>query len=915
MALKNIIITGSIGTYPTLSYGQKEYISSTDEQSFPIEHITGSNGGSMPDLNGQYSTTDLYVNITQSWDVVINTPVGLVTSVHDTQDEFINGEFSGSILEVANQRLIDEDCEQFLKVSTVEVNYDPYFYSGLFTDLSSFINSSTSPNNGELYLYTDTSQLLIVGPKVTYIKINRYDNGGNDNTLSLQELTTLRLQTSTGILNFNLLTITEYPTYYLYTTYTSISFLVATVSPDSNVLDHHIVASKTGTTPVAGDDSVIVTNYNTVTTDTLGYFNPTTGLITFGDTPNIEIYITASVTVPDVYQDFSLFGSSEGRIVMVSGGPGTITLSTSLSPIENSTYWLFIENNGAGASSYSNVNLLLTQSISPSSSTNLTVLEPYLTENFFYNDCNSLYGNADGLEYSTDFMSVNYDNGSIIPSNQSQILNRTAERAPVKPYNYSARAQILPRYNGVRTTSLDFNLNTVTLDTFDDCNINSIRTGEPNVQSLGTYFAYYDYTGGTSPELYNRMGCHIVYLIDTDGNVFSPTLDSPYYPNLIDTFPTGKNVKIATLTSNPGSVNQIQITYPVFRPGILPLPIIYTQIGPTNVTASSILFENPLDAVPDYGSSVGLTNGALYVNSNFLYNILDVTSPSSPSLNFIGTGNVQWNPSPPTDVNFEILTTTNKTDVTPILTIDLQAFNLNFPYTSVNATIKIVKYDLISSTWVNIKNENIIIYQNNLLSYTVTASPQNPINGDQYRATIIFSSLSGGYIGQSGGTFTLTQTVPTSLQTIIKPYWTTGSSSQNILTGSVSMSSNVYGLTMTKVTGSGYFDSLPFEVQRLDEIRFEADENQTYQILSVSSPLESIDGRLYLTINKDIVTGTDLDSFLLRRFNPDASFVILDTSVNPTPNASGFIIPEFISTELSDNLPKILSNLYERNLI
>ena len=31
MALKNIIITGSIGTYPTLSYGQKEYISSTTD--------------------------------------------------------------------------------------------------------------------------------------------------------------------------------------------------------------------------------------------------------------------------------------------------------------------------------------------------------------------------------------------------------------------------------------------------------------------------------------------------------------------------------------------------------------------------------------------------------------------------------------------------------------------------------------------------------------------------------------------------------------------------------------------------------------------------------------------------------------------------------------------------------------------
>ena len=50
MALKDITITGSIGSYPTLSYGQKTYVSSTDEESFPIEHFTGSSGGSTPNL-------------------------------------------------------------------------------------------------------------------------------------------------------------------------------------------------------------------------------------------------------------------------------------------------------------------------------------------------------------------------------------------------------------------------------------------------------------------------------------------------------------------------------------------------------------------------------------------------------------------------------------------------------------------------------------------------------------------------------------------------------------------------------------------------------------------------------------------------------------------------------------------------
>jgi hypothetical protein len=51
MPLKNIILTGSIGSIPTQSYGQKMYISSTEQQSFPIERITGSSGGTFQNFN------------------------------------------------------------------------------------------------------------------------------------------------------------------------------------------------------------------------------------------------------------------------------------------------------------------------------------------------------------------------------------------------------------------------------------------------------------------------------------------------------------------------------------------------------------------------------------------------------------------------------------------------------------------------------------------------------------------------------------------------------------------------------------------------------------------------------------------------------------------------------------------------
>jgi hypothetical protein len=101
MALKDITITGSIGSKPSQSYGQRTYVSSTDQESFPVEQVTGSDGGAIPNFNGKYSTTDLFVNITQSWAGVNDTPAGLVPYIHNTQEEFIDGEYSGSVLLVS----------------------------------------------------------------------------------------------------------------------------------------------------------------------------------------------------------------------------------------------------------------------------------------------------------------------------------------------------------------------------------------------------------------------------------------------------------------------------------------------------------------------------------------------------------------------------------------------------------------------------------------------------------------------------------------------------------------------------------------------------------------------------------------------------------------------------------------------
>jgi hypothetical protein len=907
MALKDITITGSIGTYPTLSYGQKMYVSSTDEQSFPIEKAIGSNGGSMPNLFGQTSSVDLYSNIDQQWSGSINTPVGIVNYIHSSQDEFVNGELSGSALEVSHQSLVDAQCETFLEVNTTETTYDPFLYytiidnsrfatqNSVFTP-STFLDSNTSPNDGEIFILNTT---LITDSLTTqfinYIKVSRFDKQGNDNTISLQELTKLTIKFSDiGIIDFPLFTISEYPTYYLYTTYINGNI----TSTDNNVKNHQFVAtagsyflldgsSWTGTTLVASIDNN-------------SGFNPTTGRYTFNDTPNINITFTASFKAINGFDGYiGVYGVGSvpfNSIVSIGQsftGGNTYTISGSFSPINNEPYQFRIDNESSDVT-IDLMSFTITQSVAPNVSSNLTVLEPYLTSNFYYSDCNVLINNALDLEYDSNFRQVNYDTGYIIPSNQAQILNGTAEIAPVKSYNYSLKSQIVPRYIGCK--QIQQNPNVWTLG-----DVAPSKT--PSVQSLGTYFAYFTDAGGTNPEIINMRGCKIKYLIDSSGSVITPTSNSgsSYLPNLINSFPGGQNINIVPYVA-VGDVSQIQGVRPVLQPGVLPKAIIYTQTSSINNFITTMSFAGSLFGIPNYGANIGQPY-YIYANDNN-YNILDI---NTQTVNWVAS-NVTWNSSPP-DRNLEINTSSNLTQIIPTITLTLENTQRNNEDSYV--ILRILKYA--GGSWNSIAFKNIVVQ--NRSTYTLSASPQIITTGDKYRATLEYIKNQNTTITQYNGTFTLTQTTPPTLQQVTASFWQTGSASKNVLTGSIYLNSDVYNQYQQPIANSGYSgDNLPFNIQRLDEIRFIADENQTYQILAVSSPFESSDGRLYLTLNKNIVDGVNLNSFLLRRLLPDPNYVIMNVPASGG-GLSGFLFPEFITTELKNNLPSIIADLQQKNLI
>ena len=639
MSLKNIIITGSIGSIPTQSYGQKMYVSSTDEQSFPIESFTGSSGGSTPDFYGEYATTNLFVNITQSWSASINTPAGIVSSIHDTQEEFINGEYSGSTLIVSHQDLINEADSEY----------------------------------------------------------NEY-----------------------------------------------------------------------------GDSNVVLNNVET-------------------------------------------------------------------------------------------------------------------------NQSSSFY------------RQVNYDTGELTPTNFQQIISQSAEFAEVNDYNYASRANVLPRYNGVKVTQQNENVWTNGDVSFGK---------KPNVQVLSTYFAYFDSIITTTPVLINKSTVRILYLIDEDGNTLSPTISSSYYYNLIDNFTSGEKLNII-LNSTSGSLQTVD-NIPILRSGAIPIAIIASQTGSSENVQSTMSFGTSGSRVPNYNSLFGnigsytqsiqtgsqdqlLFSDTIFANSMALTsNIIRPTANSFYTkiafyIDFSGITITQVKPGAPSNTIPLTISISESLDggTTYPNTLVLPSVNVTYPSSSATFTSNFFFPN--SDRRYKIFAHNQSEYFNITLNEAQVRIIQNPLP----QINVLSSSA----------------------------YFTT--SSANILVASTSMSQVYFPdlpytqiINSTNFSSSGYQYFAPFQISPGDQIRFEGDEFQTYNISSIVPQRSS--SRMQMTLDRNVESGTNVTSFLIKRYEPNPMWVTIDSNLEGYNNGfegfilyygGGFILPQHANNALMDNFNKNIELLKTNGLI
>jgi len=424
---------------------------------------------------------------------------------------------------------------------------------------------------------------------VKYIKIAKLDSGSIDQSIELQNLTDIRIKFSDIVnpVQYNVASIAEYPTYYLYT----IVPLNITSSADQEILDYKVSGSSNTISPSVIDATVaIVTNYN-INANPLNYFTSSTGIYTPGNTPNVLLDFTSSINAttvgPGLTASFAalddngylisvLFSSSLPSIAGAVSG----IFSGSFTPVERYNYGVLLQS--SFVLSPITASLLITQSYATQSSNyDMVVLEPYVGANFYNSDCNVVQNNVSTNVVSPFYMDVDFTNSPIVAQNQAAVLNGTATRAEVQSWNYTYFSQISGRYLGKQLNAIALNEYTgptnyvngsssiygYTGSWSGDSTSPSIPIpGNIVIQWLDSCIYEINWGGGGYPENTNGGGINVgnIYLVGEtkdDVAIIKPGTDI-YYDILEKTFPSGSPAFQYQYTNTTALPNQLSISYP-----------------------------------------------------------------------------------------------------------------------------------------------------------------------------------------------------------------------------------------------------------------------------------------------------------------------------------------------------------------
>ena len=383
---------------------------------------------------------------------------------------------------------------------------------------------------------------------VRFIKISKKDKNGVDKTSTLQSLSELTIPYSTGNVRYNILNISEKPTYFLYEVNNpNLEWA------DRATIEYDFTGSIEGSyiDTIPGTYTKLSPSFLNPTSDPLNFVIPiNVGINEEGDGyslntyPQKDIYIYATGSV-----HFEVESGTGGaitprvRLLKINKDNTTTTLSTAiLSPnilhtdttltrsfevsynipsgsSPGETYYIglirqFTSTDIVLSSSFSETSFLyITSSVSSGLALN-TIPEPYFSENFNRAlDCQPLLNNAVNNRLSSFHQDIDYPSGLLTPSNFELLISGSALKASIQDSNYTLKRHTNPRYNGSRTTSQKLN-------EWTEGDTNTYGK-LPTTLTQDRVIYEFEFGGGTTPEILGWGGLKMsnLYLVNTTSSV------------------------------------------------------------------------------------------------------------------------------------------------------------------------------------------------------------------------------------------------------------------------------------------------------------------------------------------------------------------------------------------------------------
>ena len=945
---------------------------------------------------------------------------GSVTRIINNQDEFYNGEFSGSQLVVSTQSL-NPHCDKFKNVSiragVLDHEFDRFVYLPDSCSVADFTNPDTAPRSGEILFLKNVNS-----DTITNIKISNTTKTSTDlsNILpSVNNITfnfagsnqNVNVSFAGGGSNYTAFDVIS-PTFtYDSTNFTSNFLNYSASAVRSSSLDNVRISDIQGSSPLFFKYEVPITDFETET-DPSGLFNTSSGIYTSPLTNNRLLSVTGSISGSYTFQNLTtatasysietqVVNSTRGDIYSTTGNirvvsPGVTDVfrfdhSTQnlITPSFNSAFIngdeiilrSFIDFsanifdiNGTGSLNISSSTFAVNQIPAPDVdvTSTITAVEPgYLSDNtdFIHSfDCQPLFNNVMEIRPGTLYYVVDYTQGNLIPVNIIPIQSQSAEPARIPDSNYTQFSHISPRYLGTKLTSLVYNFYSPPDTSYQDRLLTRIWEGDksygktPVIDRVKPNFGYFQLLVPTSPELEDATQVKLKYLIDKEGSPFKPLLNSPSFFNVEGTFETNDRIDIAledtlqtddpSLTNAAVGVNldNFNISAPVIRGARRVDPILTTQVVSVFDTASapntqnsafstsSINFPSPYGEVNNYyfstyhsASSVGpglvafnfpddtlpLNQNGLTIAAEGLDVNIDFTSKVDDFSNGFSVVNDEYTfPSTPIPGNTIRFRFSGFIRLTTTATI---------PDTQDIARVSIVKRSGGVDTRLNTFRLDYTTAEQAVF-VDIDTQPRSYESGDKVFVEFLYTDPLAGSFQLNGGKAEFSdlqfQGIPSLLPSVEQapPFFLTGSANDNYITASTSMSQDFNTVQQEPYENSTFKPiNEKFTVKVGDEFRFQGNEQLTHLVTEVIafSDTGATSGSLVIKVQPPVPGGIEIDEFLLRRYNPDGTSVLIDLKPPSSSFATtkGVIKNVTIDEKLEENIGNILSRLSEEGTI